>query len=156
MRHKATLLQPGVAAAHSGDGGDLDGGGGPLAQEEDPPPLGLIPDPLGALQPEGSAGGCLCTHCKVRCNKHRRVRANGYKRTIETTYLRQQLAETLKLSHFSHGHHEHSSNARPPQLTCQTMISHDNTEMGRFANSLFLRWGTDIIMQNASTHTDSA
>ena len=27
------------------------------AQDEDPPPLGLIPDPQGALQPGGSAGG---------------------------------------------------------------------------------------------------
>ena len=41
-----------------GGGGDLVAGGVLLAQEEDPPPLGLAPDPRGALQPEGSAGGC--------------------------------------------------------------------------------------------------
>jgi hypothetical protein len=29
------------------DGGGLDGGGDPHAQEDDPPPLGLTPDPLG-------------------------------------------------------------------------------------------------------------
>jgi hypothetical protein len=32
---------------NGGVGGDFDGGGAPLALEEDPPPLGLIPDPLG-------------------------------------------------------------------------------------------------------------
>ena len=34
-----------------GVGGDFDDGGAPLALEDDPPPLGFIPDPLGALQP---------------------------------------------------------------------------------------------------------
>ena len=32
-------------------GGGFDDGAAPLTQEDDPPPLDLIPDPLGALQP---------------------------------------------------------------------------------------------------------
>jgi hypothetical protein len=34
-----------------GFGGGFDAGATPLALEEDPPPLALIPDPVGALQP---------------------------------------------------------------------------------------------------------
>ena len=51
----------GGAAALAAATAELDGGGDPLAQEDDPPPPGLIPDPLRALQPEGSAGGS-CAH----------------------------------------------------------------------------------------------
>ena len=49
-RKKAALPDPAAArenGGQSGSCGDLDGGGDPLAQVEDPPPLGLTPDPLG-------------------------------------------------------------------------------------------------------------
>ena len=42
---------------HCSVGGGFVVGAAPLTLEEDPPPLVLIPDPLGALQPLGSAGG---------------------------------------------------------------------------------------------------
>ena len=46
--HNEAQLQHGIAAAGSDGSIGLDGVVGPLAREEDPPPLGLIPDPLGA------------------------------------------------------------------------------------------------------------
>ena len=48
-------------------GGNFDIGLAPDAQEEDPPPLGLTPDPEGRPQSRSSAGGCFQRHL-LRCH----------------------------------------------------------------------------------------
>ena len=47
--------------------GNFDVGPAPDAQEDDPPPLGLIPDPEGRPQSRSSAGGCFRRHSS-RCH----------------------------------------------------------------------------------------
>ena len=62
--------QPGVRTSLGPEedvGGEFDVGPAPDAQEDDPPPLGLIPDPEGRPQSRSSAGGCFQRHL-LRCH----------------------------------------------------------------------------------------
>jgi hypothetical protein len=85
-------------AQHINEDRHFDVGADPLAYEEDPPPLGLTPDPLGAPQPNGSAGGkCMVQTAHTTHRATGRTRATNGATTLSCRLLLPTVQRSLAL-----------------------------------------------------------